>query len=82
MEDEVKGLRPFPLGLDRWGCSLGREEEGESSSGSSSRDWELLGNGDSSDVVEGVLCKLRMEVRKMYSCYLHLDVNMHERCIF
>lgn len=53
MEDEVKGLRPFPLGLDLWGCSLDREEE--SSSGSSSRDWELPGKWHSSDVVEGVL---------------------------
>lgn len=60
VEDEVKGLRPFPLGLDRWGCSLGREDEEdeeESSGGSSSREWELLGNWDSSDVVEGVLWK-------------------------
>lgn len=58
-EDEVKGLRLFPLGLDRWGCGLGREEEEEeeSSCGSSSRDWELPGNWDSSDVVEGVLWK-------------------------
>lgn len=57
VEDKEKGLRPFPLGLERGGCSLGRdeEEEGGSSSGSSSRDWELPGNWDSSDVVEGVL---------------------------
>lgn len=60
-EDEVKGLRPFPLGLDRWGCSLGKEEEEEeeSSSGSSSRDWELPAS--SSDVVEGVRWKGRDE---------------------
>lgn len=63
VEDEVKGFRPFPLVLDRWGCSLGREEE--SSSGSSSREWELPGNWVSSDVVEGVLWK---EGRGMYSC--------------
>lgn len=63
VEDEVKGLRPFPLGLDRWGCSLGREEEEEeeNSSGSSSRDWELPAN--SSDVVEGVLWKGRNKRR-------------------
>lgn len=53
----MKGLRHFPLGFDCWGSSLGREvwEEEESSTGSSSRDWELPGNWDSSDVVEGVL---------------------------
>ena len=53
----MKGLRLFPLGLDCWGCSLGREqeEEEESSSESASRDWELLANWESSDVVEGVL---------------------------
>lgn len=57
VEDDVKGLRPFPLVLDRCGCSLGREDEEdeESSSGSSSRDWELPRNRDSSDVVDGVL---------------------------
>lgn len=57
VEDKENGLRPFPLGLERGGWSLGsdEEEEGWSSSGSSSRDWELPGNWDSSDVVEGVL---------------------------
>lgn len=56
VEDKAKGFRLFPLGLDRWGWSLGTEEE-ESSSGSSSRDCELPGNWDSSDVVEGVRYK-------------------------
>lgn len=55
MEDKANGFRPFPLGFDRWGWSLDREEE--SSCGSSSRDWELPGNWDSSDAVEGVRCE-------------------------
>ena len=56
-EDDVKGLRPFPLVLERCGCSRGRDEDEDedSSRGSSSRDWELPRNRDSSDVVEGVL---------------------------
>lgn len=49
----MNGLRLFPLGLGLWLWSLGREEE--RSNGSSSRDWELLANRESSDVVEGVL---------------------------
>lgn len=62
-EVEENGLRPFPLGLEREGCSLDREEEEEeeSSSGSSSRDWELPGNWDSSELVEEVLCMGRGE---------------------
>lgn len=58
-DDKVNGFRPFLLALEPWGCSLGRvedeDEEEESSRGSSSRDWELPRNRDSSDVVEGVL---------------------------
>lgn len=54
-EDEVNGLRLLPLGLERGGCSLCSDSVEGKSSGSSSRDWELPGNGDSSDVVEGVL---------------------------
>lgn len=51
----AKGLRLFPLCLDRWGCSFGWEdddEDEERSHESSSRERELPAKWSSSDVVE------------------------------
>lgn len=63
-DDTAKGLRLFPLFLDRWGCSFDwevdvSEEEEESSNGSSSRERGPPANWNSSDVVEGVRYKGR-----------------------
>lgn len=60
-DDTAKGLRLFPLFLERRGWSFDweaddseEEEEEESSNGSSSRERGPPANWNSSDVVEGV----------------------------
>lgn len=54
-DDTAKGLRLFPLFLERWGCSFDWDaDEEEISNGSSSRERGPPANWNSSDVVEGV----------------------------
>lgn len=78
-DDTAKGLRLFPLFLDRWGWSLDweaddseEEEEEESSNGSSSRERGPPANWNSSDVVEGVRCEGRQ--RNVTACQFALSI--------